>query len=92
MFKTCKRTLVATLAVTAAAAPSAASARIMIASPDSGPAVASVTHQAQVSQPSSGGFAWADAGIGAAATVAVMGAGGLTLSGRRRRGHIARAS
>jgi hypothetical protein len=98
MFKTSRRTLLAALAVTAAAAAPSTASAMQIADLTSGPSgpagppiVAVASHSPQVTQPSS--FDWGDAGVGAAAaTVALMGAGSIALGGRRRRGHIARAS
>jgi hypothetical protein len=92
MFTASKRTLITALAVTAAAAPSTASARFLEADPVSGPApaAAAVSHPAPSSQPSSSAFEWGDAGIGAAAAVALLGAGTAALGGRRRRGQPAR--
>lgn len=96
MFKASKRTLIAGLAVAAAAAPSTASARFILADPASGPATSQSssagTHAAQPAPSSGSEFDWADAGIGAAAAVGLMGAGTIALSGRKRRGHTVRAS
>lgn len=93
MFKASKRILVAALAVGAAAAPATASAQRIL--PDSAPSPQSLAVGASASptnQASSSAFAWGDAGIGAAGAVALMGAGGVFLGGRRRRGHTVRAS
>jgi hypothetical protein len=96
MFNASKRTLILALAVTAVAAPSTASARLVLGDPVSGSgsnpqSIALTSQPVQASQPSSGAFEWGDAGIGAAAaTVALMGAGGIVVGGRRRRGHTAR--
>ncbi|MEA2198348.1 MAG: hypothetical protein QOJ25_2399 [Solirubrobacteraceae bacterium] len=88
-----KRSLIAVLAVTAVAAPSTASARFINNDPISAPAPsAAVIHQAQAGPASSSDFAWGDAGIGAAAAVALMGAGTLALGGRRRQGQATRTS
>jgi hypothetical protein len=94
MFKPSKRTLISVLAVTAAVAPSSASATQiadLTNGPSGPPSVAVASHPVQATTPSS--FDWGDAGIGAAAaTVALMGAGGLVRGGRRGRGRAVRAS
>jgi hypothetical protein len=94
MFKASKRTLIAALAVAAAVAPSTASARFLLNDPVSGAAtsgqsVSAAPHASQPGPSTSGAFDWGDAGIGAAAAVALMGGATVALGGRRRRGHTA---
>lgn len=91
-----KRVLIATLMVTAAATPAAASAKFELNEPPqpagaAGQPVTASIHQVQPRQTSSGDFEWVDAGIGAAAAAAVLGAGGFAVVARRR-GQTARLS
>jgi hypothetical protein len=97
MHNVSKRSLIAALAVTAAAAPSTASAKFIVNDPVSGSApigqaVSAGPRQTRAAPASSGAFDWADAGIGAAAAVALLGGGTLVLGDRRRRGQAARAA
>jgi hypothetical protein len=95
-----KRSLVVGLALGASACPAAAGARVIVPG-DAGvpsPAMQPAHHRAAPAQSgapraahgspaaASGDFQWDDAGIGAAAMVALLGAGGAaTVSVRRRR-------
>ena len=90
MFKTTKRTMIAALLVAAAIlTPSSASARILL----DRQAPAEYTQEAGTTVPqiagvqSSNGFDWADAGIGAAATLVLLGACTGTVVVRRRQVH-----
>jgi hypothetical protein len=94
---TIRRSLLAALAVGAAAWPSAASAKFELNDPvpapvASGQSAATSVQQAKAEQPSSSQFDWTDAGIGAAGTLALMGSGTLAVVGRRRRSQTARTS
>jgi hypothetical protein len=90
---TLKRSLVVGLAVGASAFPAAAHASfIMPGDPGPGtaavaPARASAAHRApETARPQAGAdFQWDDAGIGAAAAVALLGAGTAATVGLRRR-------
>jgi hypothetical protein len=93
MFKHIKRIVTATTVVVAAGAPSAAYARINL-DPPTAPVVNSQTIQnaapppaAKASAPSSHGFQWDDAGIGAAGALALVSVGSGTMLARRRRTH-----
>ena len=92
---TLKRSLVVGLAVGASAFPAAANARFILpgdpgpqtAAVQAAPAPAAAAHRAPavVTPPASADFRWDDAGIGAAATVALLGAGTAATVGLRRR-------
>jgi hypothetical protein len=82
-----KHTIGALATAAALATPVAASARTF-EMPQYPPAHAVPTHSVvkTAAVTSSGGFQWDDAGIGAAAMLALLGAGGsVTLAARRRR-------
>lgn len=88
-----KRTLTIGLALGAAACPAAASARAIvpgdpgaqgITAPPAHVHASSGRHQVSGTAPSDD-FRWDDAGIGAAATIALLGAGGVATIGLRRR-------
>jgi hypothetical protein len=87
-----KRVAAATTVVVAAGAPSAAYARFNL-NPPPAPVVKSHTIQhaappaATVSAPSSQGFQWDDAGIGAAGALVLVSVGSGTMLARRRRTH-----
>jgi hypothetical protein len=85
-----KRSLAASLAIAAATVPAAAQAMPIYADP-APPATPTPQHQAPApAEPTSShtGFHWDDAGIGAAGTAALLGAGGLAaVAMRRRRPH-----
>jgi hypothetical protein len=84
-----KRALITCVAIGAAACPAAASARAvergdLAAAPPSVQTVhAHAVHGASV--PTTTAFEWDDAGIGAAAAIVLLGAGGVAASGLRRR-------
>jgi hypothetical protein len=82
-----KRGVAAGLMVAAAALPSAAQARIPL--DEGGPGWSTPAPAITPSVPQSGnGFAWGDAGIGAAGAVVLLGAGAVgTGAARRRRTH-----
>jgi hypothetical protein len=93
MFQTIKRSLIAVLVLGALALPATvcatAYARIF-PSPQS-PAVSAQKISANIPQSRglespSNGFDWADAGIGAAAALALVGAGNAMVTSRRRQG------
>lgn len=91
MFQDTKRILITGLAATALAAPSAAYARPELNPPASSGGARPESLQVRATQPSSSQFDWADAGIGGAATVALVGAGALAVT-RRRRPHTMQPS
>ena len=83
-----KRSLITGVALAAAACPAAATARaIQPGDPGAPTTLSPVT--AQVAHPASSSttaeFRWDDAGIGAAATIVLIGAGGVAAGGLRRR-------
>lgn len=74
-------TILATTAVTALAVPAGASARV---AGDPGGGIRAATPPV-ITTPSTGGFQWDDAGIGAAATLVLVSAGvGAAVTIRRR--------
>ena len=91
MFQLSKRNLLGALVAAAALTPSAAQAKFELnAAPD--PTASRATQatslpQVQTVSPPSQGFEWGDAGIGAAAMIALLGggAGAVAVVGRRRR-------
>ena len=91
-----KRSLAIGLTVGAAGLPAAAQARLDLNPPTpASNAPAQPVSVASVQQPGSGqsGFQWGDAGIGAAGTIALLGAGAAASVGvRRRRTHRALTS
>jgi hypothetical protein len=96
MFQATKRTLIAVVVVAAMIMPAAACATAYArftldrSAPVSAPAVVTSVPQIQgVQAPSNGGFEWGDAGIGAAVTLALVGAGAVVLTPRRRQGRHA---
>jgi hypothetical protein len=95
MFQFTKRTLIAGVVAAAMTTPPAAHARIKLdpqAPTASGQASSTNVPQISGVQASSNGFDWADAGIGAVVTVALMGAGTGMVIGRRRQGRHAATS
>jgi hypothetical protein len=88
-----QRVAAAATVVAVAAAPSAAYARLNL-DPPTAPVVNSHTIQhaalptaATASTPSSQGFQWGDAGIGAAGALVLVSVGSGTMLARRRRSH-----
>jgi hypothetical protein len=95
MFQFTKRTLIAAVVAAAMTAPPAAYARINLdpqAPTASGRASSTNVPRTSGVQASSNRFDWADAGIGAGVTVALMGAGTGMVIGRRRQGRHAATS
>jgi hypothetical protein len=83
-----KRSLITCVAVAAAAFPAAAGARALLPGDLAAPPPAIPTVHADVSHaanpPATDDFRWDDAGIGAAATIVLLGAGGVAANGLRR--------
>jgi hypothetical protein len=81
-----KRSLITCVAVGAAACPTAASARAVergdLGAP---PPAAQTVHADAAAAPTTNAFRWDDAGIGAAAAIVLVGAGGIAAGGLRRR-------
>jgi hypothetical protein len=90
MFKLTKHTLAAAGAVLAAIAPAAAYARVdlnpPVASVKSSQAPSAIVPSGRAAASSPAGFQWDDAGIGAAATAILVGAGAAASGVGRRRG------
>ena len=82
--RTFRRWLAGALMVTAAATPSVAQASLADVAPSGASPSPQVALGLSASRAGSG-FEWGDAGIGAAATLAVLGAGVTAAAGSRRR-------
>ena len=84
-----KRSLITGVAVAAAACPAAATARAIEPGDPGPPNPVVLPVSTHVSHPASssatGDFRWDDAGIGAAAAIVLVGAGGFAAGGLRRR-------
>jgi hypothetical protein len=84
-----KRSLITCIALGAAACPAAAAARAIEPGDLGAPPPSVQTVHAQVvhtaSAPTTEDFQWDDAGIGAAAAIVLLGAGGVAAGGLRRR-------